>query len=195
MIDFPPPTSRVLVKDGKWLVPESERPANWKDILPEKPAVSLLDEIINAPVQEPPIEPAPRERLRHKLYPRWEDEAWLDMKTAITYSLRSMDATDDLVFCGLILVAGMWTRTGPILRKMTGVRNEKKAVKRCYELGLWNRENRAVVIPGSDEEDPTLSNLEFFMTAMAIKGEIHRHPDGTFQSLEGAANAKSAVSD
>ena len=36
--------SRVLVKDGKWLVPEGERPENWRQILPD-PA-SVLDQVI-----------------------------------------------------------------------------------------------------------------------------------------------------
>ncbi len=39
-----PPPVRQFVKDGKWCIPVSERPKNWREILPEpKPAKKAVN--------------------------------------------------------------------------------------------------------------------------------------------------------
>lgn len=156
-----PTSGRVLVKDGKWLVPEAERPANWRLILAE-PKESPLDSVIQETENRVPenLPPAPVAK------PPWESESWLELSANIDHSAKDFGAEDYLIKCAKVLAAGMFTRTGPTIRKMSGMRNEKLAVERCYQFGLWNRDNRGVVLGNLDQ----FGDFNFWLLSMVVAG-------------------------
>lgn len=179
----------TLVKDGKWLVPPEQRPKDWERILPEPSAqTSALDRVVvetqardDAPVPDPIPEPIVAARQHQPKVEPWDLPAWKNLKSSIFKSGRSMGVDGKLMGAGLVLASGMFTRTGPVIRKMTGVTNEKTYVNRCYELGLWSRDNRSVVMGDMNDKS---GDLEFWLISMAITGEIIRHSNGTFQAIQ-----------
>ena len=192
------PQYRILVKDGKWQVPESERPSNWRSILPETSEPEPLDPSPAPPPTQQPDSAEPPAAVvgrRHALYPLWEHDGWIELRKAIELSGAEFCGHNRkdkrIIEAALVLCAGMFTRTGPILRRMTGVSNEKPFVQRCYDLGVWKTDDRGVTLGKFGEDLPSQqsgwADLEFWMIAMAVAGEIHRNPDGTFQSLESLA--------
>lgn len=193
------------MKDGRWLVPPEQRPVNWQEILPEPQSYeeivqlgsSVLDQVVTetqsrtdatgesakAEVEIPQVareEPRVERQHQRKGEP-WNDTGWKKLRRSVEKSAKNMGADRKLTQAALVLCSGMYTRTGPVIRKMTGVSNEKPIVNRCYELGLWKRNESGVILGEMKEEH---GDLEFWLIAMAINGEIYRHADGKLQSLE-----------
>jgi hypothetical protein len=164
-----------------------------------------LDAIVEATEQRaivpqtesaPPAEPT-KERDRG-FKPYWEDPDWIEMAGVVRASLGAATNEDakreTLVEAGLVLVAGIWTRTGPTLRKMTGVSNEKPYVRRCYESGLWSHDNRGVNVDGcTDADSSDAHEVGFVLNAMVVAGDLKRDPvDGAYMVSEREKNAKHA---
>lgn len=158
--------SRVLVIDGKWVVPEEERPANWREILPDAPPVATAVEIAPeaAPVEiEPETTPIPEPQRKRK-DTRVFRPGWVGLKHAIERSFADAKATPELTQAALVIVAGIWSRDPAAIAKRIPGAPVYLYAKRCVELGLWKDDG----VDLGEIDDERCGDLPLVLRAMCV---------------------------
>ncbi len=151
---------KVHVKDGVALTPEGKRMLE----LQGKSATPLLDTIVARPEPEP--EPPPNKTASVSSAAM---DTWLELRKAICESALTVRAENELKEAALVLVCGMFTRDGRIIRRLTGVRKTGMLVKRCLALKLWTDDG---FVNLGEIDDPKCGDLAMWLRAMAVTGTI-----------------------
>jgi hypothetical protein len=210
-----PTQGKQLVKDGVWCVPPEERPKNWATMPVREPVTpSVLDQVVTATEERGAegtvkesltVDTAPESVVREKPTPEsapiqsgqsepernyqkdpWNHPSWLEIRESIHKSAVDFSAGYDLIKAAMLLVAGMFTRTGPYLRKMAEVTNEKKMVERCYRYDLWNHDDMTVTLGEMTDEHG--GDLELWLNAMVVNGILGKTDNETFYAIEHEEN-------
>ena len=158
---------KVLVKDGQWCVPESERPRNWREILPEKEAaVSVREHRCRngEPKQHQPITaPAQAEATPKR---QQQFRGWVALRNAIRKSAKYLVVDAETLDAAFVLSFGMWSRDLDVIHARTGIVNPKPYIDRCLSSGLW-LEDGAVEL---GEMNDDIGDIGFWCRAMVVSG-------------------------
>lgn len=168
-IDNSKVAGKVLVKDGRWIVPESERPSDWRRILPEPSTrdAGLLTAIVeNAPPPSPVSAPK-----RHHAF-----RGWVALRNAIHESAKGMDIDQETLAAGLVLAFGLFSREIADVRERTSVAEPAGYMERCVTEGFWLIDG----VVDLCEENAAVCDIGFWLRAMAVAGILrtHRATDG-----------------
>lgn len=174
---------RVLMREGRWMVPPEERPANWRQILDEVPAPvpDTLDRAIKA---------TEARVVRQRPNP---DSYFPELFDAVEESMNYMGVSEkdeNVRIAAHVLMMGLFTRNATKITRLLKTRRAdvvKLASTRYAMWGFWHS-NYAVHL-GPDE----LLDLSVLLIAMAGAGVIRfANWDGDtplFQCLPGEETA------
>jgi len=199
------------MKDGKWLVPERERPRGWEMLTPIPAAELKFKEQLSPPLlKEKPAAKSPlldsaivateKKVAKHKKQPdkpkqkrrcpcglTWEHSgrhgAYSDLADTIHENAKWFGVKPELVNAALVLVSGMWTQKPSQIEVLTGLPRDFIAgvAIRCLNQKLWHPD-KTVTLGEMTEENG--GDLEFWLNAMAAAGEIDKTEDGAFRAIQ-----------
>ncbi len=173
---------KVLVRDGKWLVPPEERPANWRSILPESDSPSILDEVIaNTLPEAKPIElcgcgkPIVHHgtcsvRAEQAKRSREARQSFVEMMAVVDKSADEWGAHDSLRLAARVMIAGLWTRDVNALARMLRAKaGDVERICARYEGTIIWPSDRTVFI---GDENEAHGDLGFWLNAMVGDGFV-----------------------
>lgn len=193
MIDTAPKSPRVLMKDGAWLVPEAERPSNWRSyglaeyVEPVQPSEEQVAEAMSdvaaqmdaTAVANPPVTGS---REWHREYARQHSAAqrqaailFAEHEPIIQESAVVFGADVRLIGFARLLFSGMLTGSVFTLQKLSGLPwfEVQQGKRNFIASGIWSGQAsalKAYLVHLGDGSDT--SDLGFWLNAMVGAGEI-----------------------
>lgn len=146
-------TARQLVKDGKWIVPQEERPRNWRDILPD-----VQDALAEAMTATEDIE------RRKSLV--------IELRDVAVQSAEWAGAGTEIRDAGIVILAGVAMRDPHRLNEWLGIEESFIEMVGGWAIRheVWRRDGGIMIC--DEEIQEGFEDLGLWMLAMAAVGQI-----------------------
>ena len=150
---------RVLVHAGKWLVPEPERPANWR---------SILDEAIGPTLNEL-VAATDEKQTREQVVANYFDWYRREVKADTEESASAFGADGAILIAGHMLIIGMFCREPERISVEMDYQLDyvRMIAERYTKSNIW-REDMTVWLGEEDEN----AGIRYWLLAMAGSGHI-----------------------